>query len=151
MGLSPRVAFALSGFLIAISVLVSAAPGEAAETSPPGPIVTDRPTDSASPILVPRRTFQLEAGYKLSRLDTGDEHIYTRVFPDLLARYGINKKVEARLVAAGWSFDSGDQGTDPDGFSDISVGTKIALAEERGRRPQMALLVDVSLPVGRPA
>ena len=117
------------------------------KTESPSPIVTDRPTDSASPILVPRHTFQLEAGYKLSRLDKGDTHSYTRVFPDLLARYGINRKVEARLVAAGWSIESGD-GEGSDGFSDMSLGTKVHLAEERGRRPQMALLVDLSLPVG---
>jgi len=34
------------------------------------------------------------------------------------------------------------------GFSDITLGTKIALADESGARPQMALLVSASLPVG---
>lgn len=73
-----------------------------------------------------------------------------QVLPDLLARYGINKKVEARLVASGWSFQSGadDKAT---GFSDIGLGAKIHLAGERGRRPQMGILVDVSLPVGHSA
>jgi hypothetical protein len=113
----------------------------------PGPIVTDRPTDSASPLLVPRHAFQLEAGYKFSRIDNDPGTTDVQVLPDLLARFGINKKVEARLVAAGWTFQSGadDKAT---GFTDISLGTKIHLAEERDRRPQMALLVDLSLPVG---
>lgn len=117
------------------------------ETESPGPIVTDRPTDSASPLLVPSRLFQLELGYKLSRINSGPASTDTRLFPDLLARYGINRKVEARLVAAGWSFQSGDE-AGSDGFSDVSLGAKVHLAEERGRRPQMALLVDLSLPVG---
>jgi hypothetical protein len=111
------------------------------------PLVTDRPTDSVSPVLVTRRAFQLELGYRLSRIDSGSTHTYNRLFPDLLARYGVNRKVEARLVASGWTLESGD-GEGADGFSDISLGTKIALAEERGRRPQMSLLVDVSLPTG---
>ena len=119
------------------------------DTAAAQPLVTDRPTDSASPVLVPQRAFQLELGYKLSRIDSGSTHTYNRLFPDLLARYGVNRKVEARLIASGWTFESGD-GEGSDGFSDVSLGTKIALAEERGRRPQMALLIDVSLPTGAP-
>jgi hypothetical protein len=112
--------------------------------------MTDRPTDSAAPVLVPRRAFQLELGYKWSRLDTDSGRTDTHLLPDLLARYGISRKAEARLVASGWSFQSGDT-AGPDGFNDISLGAKFALAEERGHRPQMALLVDLSVPVGHSA
>jgi len=141
------LALGLSGFLVATSPMVSAQTNESTVRPPPGPIVTDRPTDSASPVLVPRRTFQLEAGYKFSHIGNDSGSIDAQVLPDLLARYGINKRVEARLVAAGWTFESGtdDKAT---GFNDIGLGAKIALADERGRRPQMGLLVDVSLPVG---
>jgi hypothetical protein len=118
---------------------------EAAATA--GPIVTDRPTDSAAPVLVPRRSFQLELGYKWSRVDREGGLTDIHLLPDLLARYGISRAVEARLVAAGWTFQSGDTEL-PDGFNDISLGAKFALAEERGSRPQMALLADLSLPVG---
>ena len=136
---------ALSGIYYAVASMALAQPNDTTATPP---LVTDRPTDSASPVLVPRRAFQLELGYKFSRVDTGSTHTYNRLFPDLLARYGVNHKVEARLVASGWSFENGDaEGSD--GFSDISLGTKIALAEERGRRPQISLLVDVSLPTGQ--
>ncbi|MGB5814663.1 MAG: transporter [Thermoanaerobaculia bacterium] len=140
-------ALGLSGFLVATPPMVSAQTNETTDTPPPGPIVTDRPTDSASPLLVPRHTFQLEAGYKFSRTGSDSGTIDAQVLPDLLARFGINKKVEARLVAAGWTFESGADDTET-GFNDISLGAKIALADERDRRPQMALLVDVSLPVG---
>lgn len=132
--------------LVAAQRLVAQPDQEAADPAPP-PMVTDRPTDSASPVLVPPRTFQLEMGYKLSRLEADPSRVTSQVFPDLLGRYGISRTVEARLVAAGWTFESGG-GSAADGFSDVSLGAKIALAEERGRRPQMALLVDVSLPVG---
>ena len=117
--------------------------GESTES----PIATDRPTDSASPGLVPWRTLQFETGYKFTRFEGDGEQSASHTAPDLLVRYGINKRVEARLFVTGWTFQNGSSGDD-DGFNDISLGAKIALAEEKGRRPQMGLLVDVSLPVG---
>lgn len=138
---------ALAGLLAAIPPATSAQATEPREAPAPEPIVTDRPTDSASPLLVPPRTFQLEAGYKFSRIEDDSATTDVQVLPDLLARYGINRKVEARLVAAGWTIQSGADNK-ATGFSDISLGAKFHLADERSRRPQMGLLVDVSLPVG---
>lgn len=146
-----RFGWALIALAFTAGLVIGARP--AAGQSPdggsgtPGPMVTDRPTDSAAPVLVPRRTFQLELGYKWSRVEDGGVRIDTHLLPDLLARYGISQSVEARFVAAGWTFQSGDL-AGPDGFNDISLGAKFALAQARGRRPQMALLVDVILPVG---
>ena len=141
------VSLGLYGVLVTTSPIVSAQPGETTDSPPPGPIVTDRPTASASPLVVPHSTFQLETGYKLSRTRDSSGTTNARVLPDLLMRYGINKRVEARVAAAGWTFESGpnERAT---GFSDISLGAKIALADERGKRPQMGLLVGVSLPTG---
>jgi len=141
------VSLGLYGVLVTTSPIVSAQPGEAADSSSPGPMVTDRPTASASPLVIPRRTFQLELGHKASRTEGEPESLDAQVFPDLLARYGINRKIEVRLAAAGWTLESGP-GERPIGISDISIGAKIALAEEKGRRPQMGFLVDLSLPVG---
>ena len=143
----------LSGFLLANAPIALAQSSEVDETTPLDPIVTDRPTDSASPVLVPPHLFQLEAGYKFSRIEGDSDTLDEQLLPDLLARYGINKKLEARLVAQGWTSQSGvenqsDTESRSNGFNDISLGTKIALAEERGSRPQMALLIDVRLPVG---
>jgi len=87
-------------------------------------------------------------GYKFTRLDTDGGRNSTQELPDLLARVGITERVEARLSATGWSFESIKVGEE-DGFNDLSLGVKIALAEERGKRPQMALLADVSLPLGQ--
>ena len=134
--------------LFASAAALSAQTPEDAAATVSGPIVTDRPTDSASPELVPRRTFQLELGYKFTRLDTDSGRTDTQELPDLLARFGISERVEARLTATGWSFKNLETG-DQNGFNDLSLGVKIALAEERGNRPQMALLADVSFPVGQ--
>lgn len=140
-------AFLLLNALFLTSSWVSAQTNEQPEAQEPGPIVTDRPTDSASPLTVPRHSFQLEAGYRLSRLESEGHDVDTHVIPDLLLRYGFTEKFEMRLVAAGWTLQEHPSG-DSDGLADISLGAKLALAEERGMRPQMGLLVDVSVPVG---
>ena len=137
----------LGAALSANAAVASAQTTEEEAKTVPGPIVSDRPTDSASPELVPPKTFQLELGYKFTRLDAPSGRTDTQEAPDLLARFGINEKLEARLTATGWSFKNLETGKE-DGFNDLSLGVKIALAEERGKRPQMALLADVSLPVG---
>jgi hypothetical protein len=137
----------LFAVLVAFSPVVSAQSSEETDTPPPGPIVTDRPTHSASPVLVPPRTFQFEAGYKFSRNEDGSDSTDVQVLPDLLARYGINQAVEARLVISSLNIKRSVDGKTT-GFSDISLGAKIALADESGARPQMALLVGASLPVG---
>ena len=63
------------GRVVALVILALAPRTYAAEageesTLPDESIVTDRPTDSASPELVPRRMWQIELGYKFNRLDT---------------------------------------------------------------------------------
>jgi hypothetical protein len=133
---------------LATSAFVESADAPDASAAPSeSPIVTDRPTDSASPVLVPRHTLQIEAGYKFTRLDDESGRTDDQKFPDLLARFGISERVEVRLTATGWTFLDQTSGTE-NGFNDLSLGAKIALGDERGRRPQMALLADVSLPVG---
>ena len=126
---------------------LSAQSSEDSAQSEVGPIVTDRPTDSVSPTLVPQHMFQVELGYKFSRLEMESDQIDTQIFPDLLMRYGISKRIEARLSGAGWTIQDKASGKQ-DGLSDHNLGIKIGLANERGHRPHMSLLVDVGLPVG---
>lgn len=146
-GRSGRLAAVLTALLLAGGVAAPAVASEDAPAAADDPIVTDRPTDSASPELVPSRTLQIEAGYKFTRLDGELGRTDTQALPDLLARFGISGRVEARLTATGWTFRDQATGTE-NGFNDLSLGAKITLADERGARPQMALLADVSLPVG---
>jgi hypothetical protein len=110
------------------------------------PIVTDRPTDAASPLLVAPGRFQIESGYKVTESDSGTRSTYRHLAPDLLLRAGITERLELRAFAPGWAWESGAGNTS--GFSDISLGAKIHLAEENGLRPQSALLVEATLPTG---
>lgn len=140
------------GILVALATLAVGTPmvvlaEDEASTALKEAIVTDRPTDSASPELVPQKSLQVEMGYKFSRFNTESGRTDTQELPDLLARFGISDKVEGRLTATGWTFQDTDTGRH-DGFTDVSLGAKFALADERGWRPQMSLLADMSLPVG---
>jgi len=141
------VGLGLAGVLASGPLPASAQKAAGTESSPPEPIVTDRPTVGASAEVVPVQSFQLEAGYLFSRSGSNTDATDTHVLPDLLARYGIARAVEVRLVTAGWTIQKTSSG-EVSGFSDISVGAKIALAEERDARPQMGLLVELSLPSG---
>jgi len=71
----------------------------------------------------------------------------TAITADLLARYGINSRFEVRLFAPGWAIQRGPAISEA-GFSDVSVGIKIFLADESGLRPRTGLLVDVLAGVG---
>jgi len=70
----------------------------------PEPMVTDRPSESAGPSVVPRFALQIEAGYKFSRFDQGEKRTDTQQLPDLLLRFGAFERIEARLTMTGFSF-----------------------------------------------
>jgi len=54
---TPTITLGLLAVLVAISPVVTAQSSEEMDTPPPGSIVTDRPTQSASPVLVPPTLF----------------------------------------------------------------------------------------------
>jgi len=132
-------------FCVLVAFLSSAraadAPGDAVF------LVTDRPTDSVSPIVVPKGSFQFEAGYKYARLETDHFNVDQHTFPDFLFRYGLGERFELRLYTAGWTVQ--EVGSESEtSFSDISIGTKIELLPKWGRMTKSSLLVDVALPSG---
>jgi len=135
----------LKGWLILMVLLACSL--ARAETPATAALVTDRPTDSVAPVVVPAGSLQVEAGYRFSRFDTAAGDIDTHLFPDLLLRYGVHPRFEARLFASGWNITDTPDDTDT-AFSDVSLGAKIYLADAQGYRPQMAVLLDVSFPVG---
>jgi hypothetical protein len=114
-----------------------------AKQAAPQAIGTDRPTDSAAPSTVPRYAVQFETGYKFTRSSDVDTHL----LPDLLVRFGLHTRLEARFTSSGWSFENRSS-TKRSGFNDVSVGAKVLLSPENGRRPALSLLGDVGLPVG---
>ncbi len=143
----------LALFLLLLPVAPAAA-DDAAE------LVTDRPDQTESSLVVPRGSYQLELGWTFFRDDQDGVHVEVHEAPGTLLRVGLSEKVELRIGWAGFidaeagraggatgnaagRFEVGD-----DGIGDAELGAKIHLAEERGGRPEIALLLSTSVPVG---
>lgn len=104
-----------------------------------GPIETDRPDFTESSATVPKGRYQLEAGYTVQRAaDRGSSHS----LPETLLRIGVGSRVELRLAQNALVSDGAST------FDDVVVGTKVALGAQRGGRPELALLLQTTLPTG---
>src|SRR5262245_46384516 len=102
-------------------------------------LVTDRPDQTESPMVVPRHAFQVETGVTLER----DDDTEVLGVPGTLVRFGVSPRFEVRLAWPGWgSIDTGSE--DVDGLADPEIGMKLKLSSKRA----VALLAHVSLPVG---
>ena len=110
-------------------------------------INTDRPTNSASPVLVPQGSFQIETGL----LYTSEVSDYFEIDQlDVLGtmlRYGVFDNFELRLYGSFSNVDYKNKGFNADstanGFGNVSIGFKIHLVEEKGLRPEMAIVADM--------
>ncbi len=117
----------------------------------PPPLVTDRPDQTESALVVPRRSVQVETGWVFSRDDEDGVRTRTSDFLNTLVRVGLFERLELR---AGWSgyLDQDVSLPGPDveaeGIGDTSIGTKLHLRRERGGLPELSLIAGLSLPTG---
>lgn len=114
-------------------------------------LVTDRPDQTESAVVVPPGLVQLEAGALLMRDDEGGVDREVREVGGSLLRIGLLERLELRV---GWQghvdeeLDFGSRASSTDGLGDAELGAKVELTRESGRRPQTALLLGTSVPVG---
>ena len=128
-----------------------AASSPAMSDDTPGPLVTDRPDQTESSVVVPKGSVQIEAGFALAQRDQAGQTLETSEFPSTLVRYGLDSRVELRFGWAGYIQEESEVGgfdTDRSGNGDLSLGAKIGLRGEQGRAPQLALLMSANLPSG---
>lgn len=115
-------------------------------------LVTDRPDQTESSVVVPAGTVQIESGWLHSEDGEASVDLEADELPGTLARIGLAERLELRLGWAGYvSQDTsgpGGAGGEVDGAADGELGAKVYLWEEKGSRPEAALLVGTSLPVG---
>lgn len=100
------------------------------------PIDTDRPDFTDGVHTVIRGRWQLETGYTYQR-DRGNAPESQGVFPDVLVRFGMRSDVELRLGvvhAVTYAPDGASRGE-----SAFTLGTKIAVARQRGWFPGISL------------
>lgn len=134
-----RVIVVATVFVVAAAEALS---GQDART----PIETDRPDFTEASSVVGYGRIQVESGWTYTR-SRDDGAAGEHSWPEMLARFGLTQAVELRLGVGAVSTKqvSGKQVTV---FEDLYLGTKIALGEQRGTIPQLAVMLQAAFPTG---
>lgn len=115
-------------------------------------LVTDRPDQTESTVTVARGQYQIETGLLVSENDIGDINVTMTEILGTLVRMGLTERIELRVGFDGFISrkveDSSAFGVRDEGFGDAALGAKIRLSDPQADRPQMALLVESSIPTG---
>ena len=122
-----------------------------------GPLVADRPDFTEAAATVGRGVFQLEFGYtyEYDRPEgSGGGGVWTHSLGEPLLRVGVLAEgLELRLGLSPVSVGAGADGRNVTerGVEDLYVGIKLALAEQNGLWPALAILPQMTVPTGSDA
>ena len=110
-------------------------------------LVTDRPDQTESSVIVPVGLLQIETGY-LHESVTSD--ISNTLYNSTLLRYGFTENLEIRF-GVGYlknveEPNIGDAGIITKGLIPLLIGSKLYVAEEKGIWPEVAFCAGFSLP-----
>ncbi|MBL0202021.1 MAG: transporter [Chitinophagaceae bacterium] len=108
-------------------------------------IDTDRPDQTESAVLVPKKWVQFEMGFSVQTTNALENEFQ---HPTLLSKYGISKRIELRLITTVQTntyFHVTDKVKET-GLSPVEVGAKIALWEENKLLPKTSLIFHVGIP-----
>lgn len=109
-------------------------------------IDTDRPDQTESVFLVPKRWVQFEAGFNYQVNNVNEKEFLT---PTLLSKYGLSNKIELRLIT---TINTNSSRILPygalkeTGLEAVQVGAKISLFEEKNLLPKTSLLFHFGIP-----
>jgi hypothetical protein len=107
------------------------------------PIQLDRPDQTECPFITPKQYIQIENGFNIENAVKGIKN-YT--FPSSLWKYGINEKLELRLITELVHEDH------QLGLKPITIGFKTALFEENGIIPKTSFIGHItSTTIGTPS
>ncbi|MDN4164521.1 transporter [Cytophagales bacterium LB-30] len=110
-----------------------------------GPIATDRPDQTESSSLVPKGYFQWETGFLYEHANSAEQN-YS--YNTSLLKYGLFDSFELRLIVEYNRSRVALTGSEIDdqGLAPIAIGSKIAITQENGWIPEIALLSHLTLP-----
>jgi len=135
-------------FITLLTLLIHTIAIYAQESSPE--MITDRPDQTESAAVVPSKSVQFETGFVLENDRTNTMELTSYTLNTTLVRIGILKTLELRL---GLEYMRqieknlvNDVTSIDQGFSPLSAGFKIKIAEEQGWMPAMAFLAGITLP-----
>jgi hypothetical protein len=118
---------------------------------------TDRPGVTQSPTVVPRNRLQAEAGLQFKQEEPGNLKLRELLYPEVLLRYGVLERAELRIGTAfkqerrDWEDGGAILTNKSSGLENLELGVKVSLFEGRSVVPEIGLLANVALPVGKKA
>jgi hypothetical protein len=134
--------------VVNVCLLIFGFSGSEAVAQDPGPINTERPSFSSSPLALATGFWQIEAGYQLSR-NGGSNSLTEHTVPNALLRFGFLQNLELQLNGIGFK-QTRSGGVETDGFQDVNLGIKWQVTDSDAFVP-IGLFAGVSLPVGSSA
>jgi hypothetical protein len=112
-----------SNLCLILTVMLAHLPGATVVfAQDPGPINTERPSFSSSPLALPTGYWQIEAGYQYTR-NLGSNSSKDHSLPNALLRFGFHERLELQLNWSGYTRMTSD-GAKSKGFKDASLGVK---------------------------
>ena len=111
------------------------------------PLVTDRPDFTEASSTVGRGVAQLEMGYTYIFDDDGTDETIGHSYPEPLLRVGV--LAEWLELRVGWNYATEVvNSVRESGSEDIYLGFKIGVTPQEGLLPEMALIPQMTVPVG---
>ena len=131
---------------LSLAIVMAQLPGASAVfAQDPGPINTERPNFSSSPLALPTGFWQIEAGYQYTR-NLGSNRSKEHTLPNALLRFGFHERLELQLNWSGYKrMISG--GAETKGLEDASLGVKWQV-NRADAAVVVGLFAGISLPVG---
>jgi len=123
---------------------------------PPGwdePLASDRPDFTEASSTVGQGVSQLEMGYTYFSNDDPGSSVTSHSYPELLLRQGfLAEWLELRVA---WTYNSESDAFNPvtggvHGSDDLYLGLKLGLTPQQGWLPEMALMPQMTVPLGGP-
>lgn len=107
-------------------------------------ISTDRPTQAASPYLVPKGSLQIETGVIYTNQEDNTDIMEMWSIGTTMLRYGVYDNFELRLSSSFENYNTQVKNTEIDssygGIGPVSAGFKVFIVEEKGIRPEIAIV-----------
>jgi len=116
-------------------------------------IDTDRPDQTESPFIVPKKWMQLESGF-LKEVENGHDNGFYQLklirfqHPSLLTKYGVAKRFELRLITDFVTEKSKQNNSiivSATGIDNAQFGGKLNFFDEKGWRPKTSLIAHYDL------
>lgn len=113
------------------------------------PIDTDRPDQTESSSTVPAKTLQIETGFAYETTEDNDYKMENWFMGTTLLRYGVWDHFEIRMGSYYQTtnikeIESGRDSTQQ-GMGPLLLGFKVYIIEEKGLRPEISILADITL------